>query len=53
VSTKVTESVAGTFDDQSTMDYLRRFMPEPEPSKRPERDPDAEYGGVLRKRPGR
>ncbi|HEY0449745.1 YbaB/EbfC family nucleoid-associated protein [Actinophytocola sp.] len=39
--------------DESTMDFLRQFMPTPEPDGRVERDPEAEYGAVLRKRPGR
>ncbi len=52
VSAKLTESLAGTFGDPSTMDFLRRFVPEPEPAKPATRDPEDGYGAVLRKRPG-
>ena len=53
VSAKLTESLQGTFGSQSTMDFFRRFVPEPEPEptdKPPRRD--AGEGAVLRKRPG-
>jgi DNA-binding protein YbaB len=53
VSAKLTESLQGV-GDQSTMDFFRRFVPEPEPepTERPSRR-DADEGVVLRKRPGR
>jgi len=52
VSAKLTESLQGTFGDQSTMDFFRRFVPEPEPEEKPARR-DPTEGGVLRKHPSR
>jgi DNA-binding protein YbaB len=52
VSAKLTESLEGTFGDPSTMDFFRRFVPEPEPEPA-RRDREDEYGTVLRKRPSR
>ena len=52
VSAKLTESLESTFGDPSTMDFFRRFVPEPEPEPA-RRDREHEYGAVLRKRPGR
>ena len=50
-SAKLTEALDGTFGDPSTMDFFRRFVPEPEPPAQPaRRDPDD--GAVLRRRPG-
>jgi DNA-binding protein YbaB len=48
----VSERVARSVGDPSTADYLRGLMPEAEQPKRTPRDPDDEYGGVLRKRAG-
>jgi DNA-binding protein YbaB len=52
VSAKLTESLEGTFGEPSTMDFFRRFVPQPEPEPA-RRDREDEYGAVLRKRPGR
>jgi len=48
----VSERVVCSVTDPSTADYLRRLIPTAEPPKREPRDPDADYGSVLRKRPG-
>ncbi len=53
VSEKMTESLAGTFGDSSTMDFIRRFAPEPEPEPARHTARGEEYGNVLRKRSGR
>jgi len=50
-SAKLTETLAGTFGDPSTMDFFRRFVPEPEPAAQPARR-DPGDGAVLRRRPG-
>jgi DNA-binding protein YbaB len=50
-SAKLTETLAGTFGDPSTMDFFRRFVPEPEPAPQPVRRDPAD-GAVLRRRPG-
>lgn len=54
VATRVTASLAEQFGDQDTMDFITRFMPEPEPeTPKPHRD-DEDFGGaVLRKRQDR
>jgi DNA-binding protein YbaB len=50
-SAKLTETLEGTFGDPSTMDFFRKFVPEPEPPAKPaRRAPDD--GAVLRRRPG-
>jgi DNA-binding protein YbaB len=51
VSAKLTESLQDSVGDQSTMDFFRRFVPEPEPEEQPTRRDPGE-GAVLRKRPG-
>lgn len=51
VSANLTESLRGSFGGQSTMDYFRRFVPEPEPEptgKRSRPDRDEPGGGILR-----
>jgi DNA-binding protein YbaB len=50
---RVAERVAGSVTDPAAAEYLRGLTPHDEPARaRPERDPDDEYGGVLRKRAG-
>ncbi|HEY7596261.1 MAG TPA: YbaB/EbfC family nucleoid-associated protein [Actinophytocola sp.] len=51
VSAKLTDSLRDTAGE-STMEFIRRFMPEAEPARPVRRDPGDEYGSVLRKRSG-
>jgi DNA-binding protein YbaB len=50
-SAKLAETLDGTFGDPATMDFFRRFVPEPEPPAEPARRDPAD-GAILRKRPG-
>ncbi|MFC4858177.1 YbaB/EbfC family nucleoid-associated protein [Actinophytocola glycyrrhizae] len=53
VSNRVTASLSQQFGDPETMDFVNRFMPQPEatPTRR-EPAPDEDGGSVLRKRRG-
>lgn len=57
VSNRVTASLSEQFGDPETMDFIRQYMPKPEPTRdatpRTDPHPDEGHGSVLRKRPSR
>lgn len=55
VSSRVSAAVSGQFGDAETMGFVQQFMPAPDQARarHAKRDDDEEFGGVLRKRPGR
>lgn len=55
VSSRMSDSLTKQFGDTDTTAFIQQFMPNQEPGrgKHAMREPDEEYGNVLRKRPGR